>query len=99
MPLASLIHAHIALWQMLGSGDGLAADFRIHSHFVNHRRADSCVRQRINQNEAARQVVLLVRIENQRAACLELDQSNFIHLQLIGRMLREVVDVHPMVNP
>ena len=66
--------------------------------FLNHPCADGRVRDGVDQDEAARCSISRIWIKKERDVCLELYRSNFIHLQLNGRFVRQRVDVDAIVD-
>ena len=72
--------------QRLGLGSG--------KRFAEHRGSDGCVGERINQDDATGGAITLVGIEEKRAVGDKFHAGDFVHLELIGWMLGEVIDVH-----
>src|SRR5215467_3550618 len=66
---------------------------------ANYRRADRSVGERIDHDQASGCPILLVAIEKEGRTGGKFNRRNLIHLQLLGRMLARIVDVHPETDP
>src|SRR4029077_14814759 len=66
--------------------------------FLNHPRANRGVRGNVDQNETACRPVTGVGIKKQGHVRLEFNGTDFIHLQSIGRLFGQGIDVDAMTD-